>query len=90
MDRVYALPQFPPNHVTIEKQERVEGLVLSGSRDMSIHSQMSQESLDLGLPHFEGVFLIMKEHEPLGPRDVALFGSDRVMSHANSISHLLQ
>ena len=35
-------------HLTVEKQERTEGLVLGGSGHVLLHGQVGEEGFDLG------------------------------------------
>ena len=48
-----------------------------------VDRQMRQKRLDLGLAHFSGMALSIKEDETPNPVDISLFRSDAVVSGAD-------
>lgn len=62
-------------HVAVKEQDGAERLILGGGRHPFFHSQIAQESADLGFSHFRWVLLVVEENEPLDPMDVSLFGA---------------
>ena len=68
--------------VRVEKQQRAEGLLLGGRREVSLHHQMTQELPYLGGSQFGGVPEATETDEPLGPVDLGSFGAPAQMLEA--------
>lgn len=64
-----------PQNFLIEKKQRREGLVLSGSCDVFFYGQVGQEGGDLAFTHFSRVPFLVEEDEAPDPIEVGLFGA---------------
>ncbi len=76
--------------MSVEEEERREGLVLGGGRDAAVRRERGQERVDLRLAHRVGVALAVEEDEPLHPRDVGLFGAEAVVARAERGTHAVE
>ena len=74
--------EFSIEHLLVKKQQRAEGLILSGRGDILFNGEMSEKSADFFLAHFVRVTFAMKENVTANPIDVRLLGADRVMFYA--------
>jgi hypothetical protein len=74
----------------IEKQQRAQGLILRGRRDMTVHGQVGQKRFDFPPPHLCGMAFLMKQNTPLGPIDIGMFRPDSVMLRAQDVAHLIE
>lgn len=70
------LPRFDFEHGQVEKQDRVERLILRTRRDLALDGQVREELVDLGDAHLLGVAFVVKENEPLGPVVVGIFSAN--------------
>jgi len=76
-------------HISVQKQQSVQRLVLGGSRDFIIFSQMREKSLDLGSPHFSGMAFIMKQDISFCPMYIRFFGAIGIMFQTDRIADLI-
>lgn len=82
--------QFDLKHLSIEKKQCAQGLVLGGSGDLGFHGEVGQERLHFRRSQVLGVTLAVKEDEALDPVQVRLLGADAVVLEADDGAHLLQ
>jgi len=76
--------------MAIEEEERAEGLVLGGSRDMLLCGEVREKSLDFRGAHFGGVALAVKEDEAAHPLDIGLLGAVGIVPSAKGLTHLVE
>jgi hypothetical protein len=69
------LPHLPFQDLFIEEDDGVERLILCGRRDLALHRQMRQKSLDLLTPHVIRMSRVVEENKPPHPLDVGLFST---------------
>ena len=72
-------------HLTIQKEQGAECLILGGGRDLVTHGQRGQECGDLGWAHVGGMPLVMEEDEPPDPVDVGFLGPPTVVPGADGL-----
>jgi hypothetical protein len=77
-------------HISVEEEQRAQGLVLGGGGDLSVHGQRAEELRHLGAAHPEGMALVVKEDVPAGPRDVGLLGAPTVVAGAHRRTHAVE
>ncbi len=68
--------------VAVEKEERAEGLILSGGGDGTIDGEMAQEGSDFAFTHHVRMAFAMEEDEAANPIEVSLLGAQAVVLHA--------
>src|SRR5262249_30128528 len=76
--------------VLIEKEQRAQGLIWCGRRDMPVHGHVGQKRFDFHPPHRSGMAFLMKQHKPLGPIDIGMFRPDSIVLCAPDVSHLIE
>jgi hypothetical protein len=74
----------------VEKQYRIESLVLSGRCNISIYNQMGQKSFDFRLSHILRMPLIVKQDKPLYPRYIRSFGANGISFQPNELPDFVQ
>ena len=89
-DEILELRERLLEDVAVEKEKGAESLVLRGSGDMVPDREGREEGVDLGLSHFGGVPLVVKEDEALDPADVGLFGAQGVVARADGDAHAVE
>jgi len=82
--------QVDRQHVTIEEQERAQGLVLGGGGDASLDGEGAQEPRDLGRAQLDGMALAVEEDEPADPGNVGLLGPAAVMTGAQGLANAVE
>jgi hypothetical protein len=80
--------QRPLEHEPIEKDERVQRLILRARGYAQIDGQMREECL--GLAEILGMATIAVVYEAHDPSDVGLLGANAVVADTDGGSHLLQ
>ena len=70
-------------HLIVKKDQRVQCLILSGCGDITLHSQPSEELLDLLRTHFLRVTNTMKSDVVANPVPVRLLSTNTVTVKAN-------
>jgi hypothetical protein len=75
-------------HLTVQEQERAEGLVLRGGRHASVHGQPGQEARDLRRSQLDRVALAVEDNVAPDPRDVALLGAPA--AGAQRLAHAIE
>jgi hypothetical protein len=88
-DRIHR-PHLLVEDCLIEKEQRAQGLILCGRRDMTINGQVGQKRFDFHLSHLGGMAFLMKQNKPLGPIDIGIFRPDGVMLRAQDVPHLIE
>ncbi len=80
--------KFQMQNFTIEKNDGIESLVLSGGGNIFVNRQVRQEGVNFGYAHHLRVALVVEdaEREALDPIMVSIFGTDRVVLGAYNIS----
>jgi hypothetical protein len=80
--------KFQMQNFTIEKNDGIESLVLSGGGDVFLDSQVGEKDVNFRNAHGFGVALVVEdaEREALDPIMVSIFGTDRVVLGAYNIS----
>src|SRR5512132_1503319 len=77
-------------HDPIEKQQRVEGLVLRGRSDPTLHGERGEEARDFGTAHLCGVTLAVEEDVALDPADVGLLGAAAVVAGTDRLTDAVE
>ena len=88
-DRIHR-PHLLAKDCLIEKEQRAQGLILRGRRDMPVHGQVGQKRFDVHPPHLGRMAFLMKQNKPLCPIDVGMFRPDSVMLCAQDVAHLIE
>ena len=81
--------QFPSQDLLVEKQDRVERLVLGTRSHFALDGQFREKFLQLGSPKSFQLFAPGMRHEALDPADVGGLSAERVMHQAKLPPHLL-
>ncbi len=70
----------------------VEGLILSGSRHLALHGQVSDAlaGFDFRRAHLLRVTLVMEEDEAPGPIDIGIFSANGVVLRLERLAHLVE
>ena len=55
-----------------QKQDGIEGLILSGGRHIAFHNKMRQESFYFRLTHILRMSFAVKQNKPFNPGDTCL------------------
>jgi hypothetical protein len=74
-------------NVAVQKQERVQRLILSRGADLLNHSKIGQKRRNLGLPHVRRMPSPMKQHEPANPIDIRFLGPPAVTTRPQPTAH---
>lgn len=69
------LSEFPVEYLPVEEDDGIECLVLGGGRDFEVCGEESEEAVDFGASHGEGVLFIVEEDKPFDPVGIGLDGS---------------
>jgi len=77
-------------HLTVEKEDRGEGLSLGGGRDIPVDGELREELVDLFGSHSRGVGLVVEADVAADPLNVRLLGSDRVVTNPNGVAQLVE
>jgi hypothetical protein len=62
-------------HLFVQEQQGMEGLVLRAGRDVPVHSQVREELLDLGSAHVSWMAFVVKQNQAARPVGVAFAGA---------------
>jgi hypothetical protein len=81
------LPQRPAEHLTVQKHQGVQCLVLSAGRDLPLRREVGQELCDLRLAHFQRMAFAVEQDEALGPEDIRFFRSDAIVTDADRVPY---
>lgn len=76
-------------YLLVEEEQGAEGLVLGGSRDLSLGSEKGEESYHLLLPHLFRMTQTRKADEEANPISVGLLGTVAVVERLDPFTHLL-
>jgi hypothetical protein len=82
--------QFLTEHLLVKEENRAQRLILGGSANVALRSEMTEKSLDLGLSHFGRVPAGMENHETLYPIGICLLGSNAIVQRPQAIAQLIQ
>ena len=77
-------------HLPIQKQQRVERLVLGGRCDLAVDRQIAEKSFHFKGPHLARVPFAMEKDEPLNPVPVGRLSSNRVMLKTHYLADLVE
>jgi hypothetical protein len=76
--------------MVVEKQYRIESLVLSGRGNISFYNQMGQEGLDFRLSHVLWMPLVVKQDKPFYPRYIRFFRANGISFQPNALPDSVQ
>jgi len=76
--------------VLVEKHEGVEGLVLGGSGNVAIDSEVAKKSINFGGAQVRRMAFAVKENEAPDPVEVSFFSPQAVMIDPQSVSNLFE
>lgn len=82
--------EFAIEHLLIKKENRAEGLVLSGGGDTALDREMAQEGGDLGFAHLGRMAFLVEEDEAPDPIEISLLGADAVALDAQVPAHAIE
>src|SRR6266446_441397 len=68
-------------YVSIQEQNRTQGLILHRSANVSIHGKRREETRNLLCSHFGRMPLPVKDNEPAYPSQISLFCPATIMKH---------
>jgi hypothetical protein len=71
--------KFTVEDLLVKKEQGAKGLVLGGSRDVTVDSKVTEESTDFVFAHLAGVTFIVKQDKTARPIDVSLLSPDRIV-----------
>ena len=77
-------------HTAVEKHQRVQRLVLGGSRDPALDCQRAQEARDLGRAHLGRMTLSVKQDVAANPPHVGLLGAGTAVPEADGLPHAVE
>jgi len=89
-DDIFHPRQIPAEYFAIEEEESAQRLVLGRRSNPAFNGQARQELGDLGLPHFLGMPLAVKQDESTDPVNVRLLGPAAVVAAPDSIPYLVE
>lgn len=82
--------QFAIEDVLIKKEQCAEGLVLSGSRDVTVNSKMAEEGSNFFFAHLVWVPFAMKKNKTPDPLDISLLSADTVTLDTQVPAHAVE
>jgi hypothetical protein len=82
--------QFHLEDVPVQKENRAEGLVLSGGGHITLVGKVGEECLDLRRPHLTGVPFAVVKDEPADPVAVGVLGPAAVVLGPNEAPDFVQ
>jgi hypothetical protein len=82
--------QLQLQYLLVQEQERRQGLVLGGRRNLAGDGQISQERLEFGRAHGPRMPPAMEQYESAYPMQVLLLCAVAVVERAQLVAHLLQ
>jgi hypothetical protein len=77
-------------HLLVEEDQGVEGLILRCGRDVKFHCEMAEERADFQRAHLVRVPFLVVENKAADPVHISFLGSEAVMSHAERGTHAIQ
>jgi hypothetical protein len=77
-------------HLAVEKQERIERLVLRAGRNTALRRQIAQKLFDLRGAHSARVPHPVKQDETPCPLHVAILGAAGIMPHTQQQAQLIE
>lgn len=77
-------------HVAIEKQDGLQGLILSRCGDVPLFRKEGQKSGQVLFRKFIGMPFIVKNDEPIDPVEVGFFRAVGEMPQSNDITNLFE
>ena len=86
MNEPYLLSQ----NLMVEKQQRVQRLVLSSRADVRISCQAGEKCRDISLAHLSRVAFVVEEDESFDPSDIGIFSFDAVVPCADRLADLIE
>ena len=90
--RVDFTAQWLPEHVLVEEDERIHGLILGGGGHLAISGQVREECLDLlfaGLKVVPGLHVVEAD-VAFDPIPVGALGMDGIMTSPREIAHFVK
>jgi len=69
------IAEFPVEHLSVEEDDGIEGLVLGRGRDFEVCGEVGEEAVDFGASHGERVLFVVEEDKPFDPVGIGLDGS---------------
>ena len=76
--------------LAVEKQQGIEGLILSRRRELFIDGEMRKKGADCVGIQFPRMALAVKEDEPLDPIAISFFGADTEVPEASDVGDLIE
>ena len=89
-DQVIEPWQLDAENLSIEEEQRIEGLVLRGRRDSLTNREHRQKGRDFHGAHLAGMALAMEEDVALDPVDVRLFGPTAIVACTNRVTDAVE
>jgi hypothetical protein len=77
-------------HLFVQKQESIEGLVLGRRRDVFIHREVGEKGSNRGCVQITRMSFSVKKNETLNPAAVGLFSSKAEVPEAGNVAHLIE
>jgi hypothetical protein len=74
----------------IEEDQSLQGTMVCGSRHLSLHGQMEEQSANVWGTHVRGVALTMEENKAPGPWLIRLCRADTQVCEASDLPHLIE
>ena len=82
-----ALRAGMPGHIPVEKEERRQGLVLSGSANVLLFGEVQQKTLHRTLTQIVWMLLVVEENEAPDPSTICLLGASTVVLEAQALPY---
>ena len=84
--------QWLSEHVLVEEDERIHGLVLGGGGHLAISGQVGEECLDLlfAVPKVVPGLHVVEADIAFDPIPVGTFGMDRIMTSPHEVAHFVK
>jgi hypothetical protein len=77
-------------HLAVQEQDRVHGLVLRGCRHAAPDSEVREECLDRAVREFARVNLAVKRDEAPDPMQVGVLGADGIVLEPDPLAHQIE
>jgi hypothetical protein len=82
--------QFEVEHLFVDEDQRIEGLVLGGGRHVAIRREVVQEGPDVVFVEAAGMGGVVKVDEAFGPAHVGLFRVVAILAPPTGLSDLIE
>jgi hypothetical protein len=89
-DNILQPAQVLAEDVAVQKEQRIERLILCRCAHLLVNRQRREKPSDLVLAYLQRLALAMEEDKPLDPTDLGLLCPDAVVSHRDRLPDLIE